>query len=250
MTTSRTTANTLGRGILIVEDDKDLLQSMVDYLTLKGYNVTGVGSAREFYKSISEQVYAVVILDIGLPDQDGILIAQYIRKNTDMRIIIASARASTNDKIIGREAGADIYLVKPVHFQELVTTIDSLLSRLGEINQPPKPTLAQLQVAPSNTQSWKLITKKWLLVSPQGDAVQLTAKELDFITILVSHPHAVGLRLDLLKSLGYLNNESGNHSLESLIKRLRYKFTLHHIEFPLQTAHGIGYSFLADIIVE
>ena len=127
---SGTTANTLGRGILIVEDDKDLLQSMVDYLTLKGYNVTGVGSAREFYKSISEQVYAVVILDIGLPDQDGILIAQYIRKNTDMRIIIASARASTNDKIIGREAGADIYLVKPVHFQELVTTIDSLLSRL------------------------------------------------------------------------------------------------------------------------
>ncbi|MEI8185472.1 MAG: response regulator transcription factor [Chlorobiaceae bacterium] len=234
--------------VIIVEDDQPLLKSVVKYLTLAGYHVTGVSSAHEFYKHMFDEPYSIVILDVGLPDQNGLVLTEYVRKNTTMRIILFTARASIEDQLAGQQAGADIYLVKPVDFRQLSASIATLLSRLAETSIPPLFTPEKPKEQSSGY--WRLLSTQWLLHPPQGTPVKLTTKELDFITMLVSTPKKVVSRVELLTGLGYLNNESGRHSLQSLINRLRQKIESHNIASPIQTSHAVGYIFLADIIVE
>ncbi len=233
--------------IIIVEDDKPLLNSVVKYLTLDGYQVTGVSSAHEFYQQIFTKPYAVAILDVGLPDQSGLVLTEYVRKNTEMRIIMFTACVTIDDQLAGHQAGADIYLVKPVDFRQLSASIATLLSRLAPPSIPLRFAREMLQPAPS---SWRLISLQWMLQTPMGVSIKLTTKEFDFITLLVTNPKAIVARPELLAKLGYLNNESGNHSLQSLINRLRHKIESHNIPSPIQTSHAVGYIFLADIIVD
>jgi len=234
-------------GIIIVEDDKPLLNSVVKYLTLDGYQVTGVSTAHEFYQHIFARDYAIAILDVGLPDQSGLVLAEYVRKNTETRIIMFTARVTIDDQLAGHQAGADIYLVKPVDFRQLSASISTLLSRLAPPSVPALFTREMLQPALS---PWRLISLKWILQTPMGGSIKLTTKEFDFITLLVTNPKFVVTRPELLAKLGYFNNESGNHSLQSLINRLRQKIEFHNIPSPIQTSHAVGYIFLADIIVD
>jgi DNA-binding response OmpR family regulator len=217
---------------------------MVEYLLLTGHAVTSVGTALEFYREIALQQYALAILDLSLPDQDGLVLSQYLRNNTDMRIILLTARSTIEDKLIGYNAGADIYLVKPVDFRELSASIDSLLRRLQH-----EELDTQHESIQTTTTCWTLICNKWTLQTPQGNSFKLTAKEFDFIQLLVSDNKKVATRLALLKSLGYLNNEFGNRSLESLVNRLRRKLNTTISDSPIQTSHGVGYCFSADIVI-
>ncbi len=235
-------------GIIIVEDDKPLLNSVVKYLTLDGYQVTGVSTAHEFYQLMFAKPYAVAILDVGLPDQSGLVLAEYVRKNTDMRIIMFTARVTIEDQLAGHQAGADIYLIKPVDFRQLSASIATLLSRLAPQSIPPLFASATLES--TSSLPWRLISSKWILQTPTGQSIALTTKEFDFINLLVINPNAVVTRPELLARLGYLNNESGNHSLQSLINRLRHKIESHSILSPIKTSHAVGYIFLADIIVD
>ncbi len=232
---------TLDKRIIIVEDDKPLLASVVKYLTLDGYEVTGVSTAHEFYQLLFAESYSVAIIDVGLPDQNGLVLTEYVRNNTSMRIIMFTARASIDDQIAGQQAGADIYLVKPVDFRQLSASIATLLSRLAG---PPLPFKTE------KPQHWRLFVTHWALETPQGERILLTAKELDFLTLLVATPNAVVSRLALLNKLGYLNNESGSHSLQSLINRLRQKIEFHNTPSPIQTSHSVGYLFKDDITIE
>ncbi len=93
----------------MVEDDADFRESLIKYLKLHGYDVTGVGSAMEFYQHIATGQYAFAIVEIVLPDQNGLVLTEYLKNNTDMRIIILTARANIEDKLAGYYSGADIY---------------------------------------------------------------------------------------------------------------------------------------------
>ncbi|MEI6691979.1 MAG: response regulator transcription factor [Chlorobium sp.] len=234
--------------IIVVEDDKPLLNSVVKYLTLDGYQVTGVSTAHEFYQHIFAKPYSVAILDVGLPDQNGLVLTEYVRKNTNMRIIMFTALSSIEDQLAGQEAGADIYLVKPVDFRQLSASIATLLSRLAAPSTP-RPFVPESPQPPIQ-KPWRLFSTQWTLETPTGECIKLTTKEFDFITLLVTSPKAVVPRPTLLFRLGYLNNESGNHSLQSLINRLRHKIESYNIPSPIQTSHAIGYIFLADITIE
>ncbi len=241
--------------IIIVEDDKPLLKSVVKYLTLDGYDVTGVSSAHEFYQQLFADSYAIAIVDVGLPDQNGLVLTEYVRKNSKMRIIVFTARDSIDDELAGHQAGADIYLVKPVDFRKLSASIATLLSRVEAPGMPSEAPSGPPQFVAKKPQSlpsgeWRLLTTQWILQAPAGELVKLTTKELEFMQLLVSSPKKIVPRYELRNKLGYLNNESGNHSLQSLINRLRKKIESCNVAFPIQTSHAIGYVFLADIIVE
>ncbi len=234
--------------IIIVEDDLPLLKSAVKYLTLDGYEVTGAGTAHEFYKQIYSEHYDVAILDVGLPDQNGLVLSEYVRKNTNMRIIMLTAHVTLDDQLAGHRAGADIYLVKPVDFRRLSASIATLLSRLADTPVPPPPAAETRSPQPS--ERWKLHSTQWTLQTPEGDRIKLTPKELDLMVRLASVPSAVVTRQELLNKLGYFDTESGNHSLQALINRLREKIKAHAITSPIQTAHAVGYAFMADITTE
>ncbi|NTW83487.1 MAG: response regulator transcription factor [Chlorobiaceae bacterium] len=239
------------RRVIIVEDDKDFCDSMVEYLRLSGLDVTGVDSALEFYRNIAEAGFDVVVLDIGLPDQNGIVLAEYIRNNTDMRIIMLTAQSSLESKINAYKAGADIYLVKPVDFSELSASILSILGRLDnnhstkEEAKKNEPTRFQKQES-----RWKLLRNGQILRSPDGNEINLTAKEFDLIERLALSYNEVVARQDLLSALDYDNNDYGNRSLDALVHRLRLKNKGIGRRIPVKTSHGSGYCFSEAISID
>ena len=256
--------------IIIAEDDTDLRNSLVKYLALRGYDVTGVGSALECYQHVSESAYKIAILDIGLPDQNGLVLTEYLRNNTDMRIIILTARSTIDDKLHGYDAGADVFIVKPVDVRELAATVSSLLGRAQHEHNPassqpsqtrdrqkkpvfPEESALQAEPVPANNPDracWKLIDSKWLLRSPNGRNIRLTVKECKLMIILASGNRVVSTRTELMNQLEYINNESGYRALESLIHRLRRKIKEFYPNAPIQTAQGVGYCFAEDIVIE
>lgn len=235
--------------IIIVEDDRDFRESIMEYLMLAGFEVTGVASALEFYQKIAQDHFLMVILDISLPDQDGLVLAEYVRKNTDMRIIMLTAQSSQKSKIIAYESGADLYLTKPVDFPELLASITSILGRINT-GLPYRPEPDHNEPVPDHENPhWRLQRKDWSMLTPQDQIIQLTAKEFDLIEKLASHPNQVVERHVLLKALDYENDEFGNRSLDALIHRLRRKKDELNCRIPIKTAHGSGYCFSEPIII-
>ena len=237
--------------IIVVEDDCDFRESMVEYLALAGIEVTGVSSALEFYNAITRQEYQIVVLDIGLPDQNGLVLAEFIRKNTNMRIVILNAQSSLDSKITAYRSGADIYMVKPIDFSELAASLQSLLGRIDKNEESAKHEAPQAASAlPKAAEpGWSLSRNECILHSPQGSEVSLTSKEFDLIEKLAASPNEVVERQDLLKALDYDNDEFGNKALDALVHRLRRKKDDLDLRIPLKTTHGVGYSFADHIAI-
>lgn len=234
--------------IIIVEDDRDFRESLVESLLLAGFDVTGVESALEFYQNIATHDYLLVILDLGLPDQNGFVLAEYIRNNTNMRIIVLTAQSSLDTRINAYQSGADMYLLKPVDFSELQASIYSILGRLDE-KQPKR--FERKVVEPSAKQKegyWTLVRSDMTLSTPGNDTIKLSSKEFDLIEMLASFSNTVISRQDLLKALDYEDNKLGNRSLDTLVHRLRQK-SGEHCRMPIKTVHGSGYSFSTKIII-
>ncbi len=240
--------------IIVVEDDRDFREIMVKYLTLAGINVTATSSALEFYSSIAREPYHIAVLDIGLPDQNGLVLAEFIRKNTNMRIVMLTAQASIYSKLSAYRSGADIYLVKPIDLAELAASIQSLLGRLNVDSEPASVhewQPAELAPAPAQTDEphWSLLRQECSLISPQGCKVSLTSKEFDFLEKLAASPNEVVERQTLLQALVYDNDEFGNKALDSMVHRLRRKKDDLKIRLPLKTIHGVGYIFFGSIVI-
>ena len=100
--------------VILVEDDIDLRDSLVEMLELSGFYTEGVGSAQEFYQALNTVRYDVAVIDLGLPDQSGLKVVEFLRDKTNMGIIILTARTSLNDRILGYDCGADHFFSKPV----------------------------------------------------------------------------------------------------------------------------------------
>ena len=234
--------------IIIVEDDRDFRESLVESLLLAGFDVTGVESALEFYQNIAIQNYLLAILDLGLPDQNGFVLAKYIRKNTDMRIIVLTAQSSLDSRINAYQSGADIYLLKPVDFSELAASIDSILGRLDEKLHGQQEKKITEPVLKREVTQWALIQKDMTLCTPKRETIKLSSKEFDLIEMLASFPNTVVFRQDLLKALDYEDNKYGNRSLDALIHRLRQKGG-ENCRIPIKTVHGSGYSFSNPVTI-
>lgn len=224
--------------IILVEDDVDLRESLTDYLRLAAYQVDGVGSALDFYRQLTNHDYAVAIIDIGLPDQDGFKLVEYLRQNSRTSIIILSARTSTDDRIQGYRSGADTYLVKPVDGRELAAAIESLFQRNRDPQPPPERP---------GEGSWLFERESWLLLAPSGARIELSGKEMELAQLLLRQPGVTVRREDLLVRLYQRDDDHSNRALESLIRRLRQKITEAGGGNPIRTCRGVGYSFCAAV---
>jgi len=234
--------------VLLVEDNLDLREDLSLYLVKQGYEVTSAGSAREFYQLM--QSFPVVIIDIGLPDQNGLVLVEYLRKNTDSKIIILTAQSTTEAKVAGYTAGADLYMVKPVDCKELAASISNIFNRLDLLSQPAEYASEEKKLSQDLANSWRLIRSEWLLISPKEKSMALTGKEFELINFLAQQESDIISRKNLLTTLNYQLNEFGNQSFEALIYRLRRKAELINSSFPVKTCRGTGYCLTAKIIVE
>mgnify|MGYP006278265819 CR=1 FL=1 len=230
--------------IIVVEDDRDFRESMVEYLELAGFSVYAASCAIEFYQALATgEHYLLAIVDLGLPDQDGHVLAGYIRKNTDMRIVILTAQSSLESKVSAYQSGADLYLVKPVDFAELAASVSSITSRIGST------ATVGLEPVSGDQKPWVLHRSAGTLSTPGGESIALTAKEFDLIELLAGRPGALIERSDLLKALDYGNDDLGNRALDALIHRLRRKKESIDQRIPVKTLHGAGYSFSAPVLI-
>lgn len=223
--------------VLIIEDEPALRADLVDYLSMRGFEVDGIGRVAEFDAAMAAgPTPAVVVLDIGLPDGDGFELAQRIRRNFDTGIIILTARGDSDDRIQGFESGADIYLVKHSTLREIEAAIQSLVRRLTGHHSGRSELTA--------TADWVLDSRSWDLIAPNHQTIRLTAAELTFLHLLMSQPSKTCERDTLASALARPRAHFDNRHLDALVNRLRRKIErIAGEESPIKVVYGMGYVF-------
>lgn len=225
------------RGVILVEDEPDIRVNLADYLTRVGFDVTAVDNGLKFYHALAERPFAVAVIDLGLPDMDGMQLVQYLHNNSTMRCIILTARTSLDDRISGYDNGADLYLCKPVDGRELAAALKRIIQRSSHDQ-------------PSISNQWRLRRQQSALITSSLAVISLTGKEFDFVRCLADAVGETVPRAVILETLGYQNDEFSNRALESLIRRLRRKIEAACGSSPILTRHAVGYSFSAPLIQE
>ncbi len=228
--------------VILVEDDTDLRESIEEYLTMSGFLVTGVGCCLDCYTALKTADFHVAVVDVSLPDQSGFVLAEYLRINTNLRIIILTARETLEDRVLGYSSGADLYLVKPVDTRELLAAINSLAGR----QRPVHPETIHL----SKSGTWLLHADTWDLATPDGTLIELTSREYRFLEALLKMPGKPVGRDQLITLLGYSDDEYAHRAMDSLVRRLRRKIEdFIHIPSPIKTVHSIGYCFTSSAVI-
>ena len=165
------------RSLLIIEDDADLSFVISDMLEGYGYQVTCAGSAEEAFSLLENKSFALILLDINLPDSTGFEICRELRRVSTVPIIFASARTSENDRISGFDIGGDDFLPKPYSMKELLSRVNALMRRTYGFAD--KETVVSFGSVTVNITS-RTVTKN-------GEAVSLSLKEFDLLSCLCSH---------------------------------------------------------------
>lgn len=197
--------------LALIEDDRDQRDSLASWLQMDGFAIWAVDSAEAFYKHHSIEPVDIVIVDLGLPGEDGLEVIRHLRSKLTLGIIVVSARSQVSDRLCAIEAGADNFLVKPVVTDELALYIRGLAKRL----QP-------LPLDKSPTQAWQLNKQQRELISPNGERIALTSTEAILLLRLAEHNQAVS-RQDLVQALGENPEQYDYHRLDVHLSRLRGK---------------------------
>ena len=234
--------------IVVVEDDPIQLLSLLDYLHLFGYPAWGADCSEVLYKGLMINPVDIIILDIGLPGEDGLTIAQHLCELPNIAIIILSARATLDDRIIGLATGADRYLVKPIALAELVANIEAVTRNQSLIAPPPLLALVE-EFKPSTT--WHLNSKQWTLTSPRGAMLQLTDREFRVLQILMTAQGQVVYKRDITALIIGSRVANSYERLDVLLARLRKKaIAIFEDPLPIKTACRVGYAFIKPAVID
>lgn len=231
--------------IAVVEDEASLRGDLVEYLSACGHDVVGCQDAPALDHAQSRRPADIIILDVNLPGEDGFSIVKRLRDHSDVGIIMLTARNVGIDRVVGLEIGADVYLSKPVELRELEAQIRTLSRRLKLFPpcapaDPPKP--------PGG--AWGYDPIGWMVISPDGAAVKLTANERVFLSLLVERPGEPVSRDEIFRALGKRQWDPSDRSVDSMVRRLRAKAADQlGTDLPIEAVHGTGYAFAATISV-
>jgi two-component system phosphate regulon response regulator OmpR len=179
--------------ILVVDDDPAVRQMLTEYLSAHGYEVREAASGAAMRAELERAAPAVVLLDIGLPGEDGLSIARYLRERHDVGIIMVTGAGDVIDRVAGLEVGADDYIAKPFDPRELRARLKSVLRRLAA--KPEKKSAAAAKV---NVGRCFLDMKSRTLSDAKGHEIPITAMEFELLRALVQHPNQVLSRDQLL----------------------------------------------------
>lgn len=237
---------TMAHNVLVVEDDSNLRSDLVSYLTLKGYGAMGAGTCREVRDLLNERKFAVIILDIGLPDGDGRDLISHIRAHHDLPpgIIALTAYGEPEYRVSTLDCGADAYLVKHASLREIDATVRSVLRRLT-----PPPAVYPVITETVPEEGWRLDPRSWTLTAPPGISVRLTSKEMTFLLALAERDGKVCERAVVLARMDG-QAETSNRNLDVIVRRLRRKIEDATGALPpIRVAYGVGYAFTAPLSV-
>ncbi|MCK9259761.1 MAG: response regulator transcription factor [Azoarcus sp.] len=236
----------LGLRVCVVDDDDDLRDEIVLGLEESGFGVRGFPGSRELYRGLLHAPCDVVILDIGLPGEDGFSITTSLKEICKVGIVLLTSRTSIESRVKGLMDGADAYLTKPIDLRELAATVLSVHRRIAFQNREPGEVTGAGAPAPQPAATtWSLSVDGWRLMAPNDRSVSLTGSERLFLTCLFSHLNEVVRRDVLVEAMGHRADYYLSHRLDMMISRLRKKVLGETgLALPLRAVRGTGFSLI------
>ncbi|MCS7287205.1 MAG: response regulator transcription factor [Anaerolineae bacterium] len=226
----------MGAKILVVEDEVKLTRLVADYLEAAGFQVLKAYTGKEALALFRHEKPDLVILDLMLPEIDGLEVARIIRRESSTPIIMLTARVEESDRILGLEIGADDYITKPFSLRELVARVRAVLRRAkGEF---PALTIkvADIEIDPQKR-----------TVTVAGKPVDLTPTEFEILNLLARHPGRVFTRLEILEKVQPYAYEGYERTVDVHIKNLRKKIEPDpRNPRYIITVYGVGYKLAEE----
>ncbi|MET8683407.1 response regulator transcription factor [Streptomyces sp. NPDC004732] len=224
--------------LLLVEDDDHVAAALSAVLARHGFDVVHARSGEEALQALlpaEAPPFGVVLLDLGLPDQDGYEVCGKIRKRGSTPVIMVTARSDVRSRIHGLNLGADDYVVKPYDTGELIARIHAVIRRPAPGDAPASGD-SDLRLGPVRIE---LPTRQ---VSVDGSVVQLTRKEFDLLALLAQRPGVVFRREQIISEVWRTSWEGTGRTLEVHVASLRSKL---HMPALIETVRGVGYRLVA-----
>ncbi|MBE9078588.1 response regulator transcription factor [Romeria aff. gracilis LEGE 07310] len=217
--------------LLIVEDDERIADALLEDLTDQHHTVDVVYDGRDGWDYAATGCYDLILLDLMLPQMDGIELCQRLRRAGDQTpILMLTARDTISDRVLGLDAGADDYLVKPFHLQELAARVRALLRR-GDLSTPPILCWAELRLDPSCCE-----------VTYRQQPIELSPKEYSLLEFFLRHSRQVFSRGQLLERLWAFDNMPDESTVKVHVQSLRQKLSAAGAPKDLiETVYGLGY---------
>ena len=217
------------RTVLVVEDEKAIADVVEMYLTQAGFKARLASTGAEARKQLDDPSIDLVLLDLTLPDADGVDVLRDVRARGSLPVIMVTARDEEADRVLGLELGADDYVTKPFSPRELVARVRAVLRR-EERNEPANEApveIGRVRVDPVSRE-----------VSLDGEAVDVTRKEFDLLAYLLAHTGRVFNRTQLLEAVWGYPDDVDSRTVDVLVAQLRRKLG---DACPVQTVRGVGY---------
>jgi DNA-binding response OmpR family regulator len=229
------------RKILIVEDEPDIAHLVQNHLQDAGYQTDIANNGAAAMTLFKQNNYQLVILDLMLPDTDGLTLCRKMRTyETYVAILMLTAKSTELDRVLGLEMGADDYLTKPFSVPELMARIKALFRRIDALKEGSSEITEQESLERDGIR----IDVNKRSVKVDGEPVDLTAREFDLLLFFARHPGRVFSRIQLLDKVWGYNHDGYEHTVNSHINRLRSKIEKDPSEPEyVLTVWGVGYKF-------
>ena len=218
--------------ILIVEDEANIRELLRLYLEREGYTVLEAENGVEGIKKWKSDKPDMLLLDVMMPVMDGWAVCREIRAESDVPIIMLTAKGETADRVSGLEMGADDYIVKPLEMPEVIARVRAVFRRMAPDDAPEKLSLDNLVI---DKQAYDLVIK--------GKRVDAPPKEIELLYFLASSPNRVFTRAQLLDDVWGFDYFGDTRTVDVHVKRLREKLEGVSDKWELKTVWGVGYKF-------
>ncbi len=215
--------------ILIVDDDQQLTSFLGRFFAKHGYQATTVGTAAQTFAALENGAFDLVILDLILPDEDGLEVAKTLRKTTGIPIIMLTARDDIYDRIVGLELGADDYVTKPFSPRELVARIRTILKRSQKAQASTSLTHGELSLDPRAHRC-----------QINRQEIALTAREQGILALLLQDPARIRSRAELISQIWGAGSQVSDRTLDSHLRNLRAKLEQAGGNDLIETVHAVG----------
>ena len=218
--------------ILIVEDEANIRELLRLYLEREGYTVLEAENGVEGIKKWKSDKPDMLLLDVMMPVMDGWAVCREIRAESDVPIIMLTAKGETADRVSGLEMGADDYIVKPLEMPEVIARVRAVFRRMAPDDAPEKLSFDNLVI---DKQAYDLVIK--------GKRVDAPPKEIELLYFLASSPNRVFTRAQLLDDVWGFDYLCDTRTVDVHVKRLREKLEGVSDKWELKTVWGVGYKF-------
>jgi len=238
------TAGTKRPHLLVVDDDQDIVDIIKRYFTAQGFDVAVAADGAAMRVVIDSREIDVVLLDLGLPGEDGFTLTRYLRERWKGALIIVTGRGDSIDRVVGLELGADDYVTKPFDLRELLARVRSVLRRASEAAASAGSKLQDLVLFGG----YRLNIDSRELTDAVGKAIPLTTGEFDLLNAFVANPNRVLTRDDLMNRIHGRDSGPFDRAIDVQIGRLRRKLEADPAQPALiKSVRGAGYIFTARV---